>query len=96
MTIFTFCRDQVLADGPLSLEEPTERAVAAGVTRSQQPMSTVRSTISHRLIALPGERWASALPLLEGRVLTTRSFGTRGPDDARDGNRSGFDLGLLS
>jgi hypothetical protein len=45
MTIATFCRDELLAHGPLTLDELTDRAVRAGVTRSTTPRSSVGSAI---------------------------------------------------
>lgn len=99
MTIFQFCRDQLVTDGPLSLAELTRRAVDAGVTRSRPPHSSVRTALAYRAIQLPDQRWASPLWLLEGRVLTTRSFG-QSPQYDEDGYHEGpadevYDLGLL-
>jgi hypothetical protein len=99
MTIVSFCRDQLLTDGPLPLDELTRRAVNAGVTRSSQPASSVRSALRNRAVQLPDQRWASPLWLLEGRVLTTHSFGQPLQYD-EDGYRHGpdhheSDLGLL-
>lgn len=72
MTISTFCRDQLLAQGPLSLETLTDLAVDAGKTTAQHPVSAVRSAIAYKEVLLADGRWATPLWLLEGRILTAR------------------------
>ncbi|MCW2547386.1 MAG: hypothetical protein JWN96_1846, partial [Mycobacterium sp.] len=74
MTIASFCRDQLFEQGPLTIEELTERVVAAGLTRSRSPLSTVQSAITHVEVKLADGRWASPLWLLQGRWLTTTGF----------------------
>ena len=82
MTIASFCHYLLLEQGPLSLEALADAALAAGVTRSSKPQLAVRQALLDRAASLPGERWAAATRMLEGRVLTTRTF-------------SSYDLGLL-
>lgn len=98
MTITTYCLEQLLADGPLALDELTRRAVEERVTTSKVPSSSVRSALANAAILLPDQRWDSPRRLLEGRMLTTRSFGHDQYDD--DGftlpNHSAADLGLLT
>jgi hypothetical protein len=74
MTIASFCRDELLAHGPLTLDELTTRAVAAEVTRSANPTSSVRQAIQYGELELADGRWATPLQLLEGRCLTTPSL----------------------
>lgn len=82
MTIASFCHYLLLEQGPLSLEALADAASAVGVTTSSKPQLAVRQALRDRAAALPGERWAAAIRMLEGRVLTTRTF-------------SSYDLGLL-
>jgi hypothetical protein len=94
MTIATFCRDELLAHGPLTLDELTDRAVQAGVTRSATPRSTVSSAIRYRELELTDGRLVTPLWLLEGRCLTTPALGVSDwccdPSDT-----SSQDLGVL-
>lgn len=53
MTIASFCRDELLAHGPLTLDDLAARAVTAGVTRAANPTSTVRQAIQYDEL----ERW---------------------------------------
>jgi hypothetical protein len=94
MTIATFCRDQLLAHGPLTADDLGQRAAAAGVTRAASPRSAVMSTMHGREIQLPDDRYVTPLWLLEGRCLTTPALGL--PEwscDPRDTSQQ--DLGLL-
>ena len=94
MTIATFCRDELLAHGPLTLDDLAARASHAGVTRSSDPRAAVRQAMHHRELELDHERWVTPLWLLEGRCLTTPALGI--PEwtcDPRD--TSQYDLGLL-
>lgn len=94
MTIATFCRDELLASGPLTLDELAARALRAGVTRSSDPRAAVRRAMQHRELELAGERWVTPLWLLEGRCLTTPALGIREwTCDPRDTSEQ--DLGLL-
>lgn len=72
MTISSFCRDQLLARGPLPLQTLADLAVAAGVTSARDPVAAVRGVISYRQVQLADGRWATPMWLLEGRVLTAR------------------------
>lgn len=83
MTIAAFCRDQLLAHGPLTLDELADRATQAGKTRSLNPRSSVASAIRSRELELADGRWVSPLWLLEGRCLTTPWFG-RGKSEIWD------------
>lgn len=94
MTIATFCRDELLAHGPLTLDELADRAASAGVTQALNPRGTVGSAIRQRELELSDGRWVTPLWLLEGRCLTTPALGI--PEwtcDPRD--TSQYDLGLL-
>jgi len=91
MTISSFCQSQLLTDGPLSSDELTARAVAAGVTRARNPEMSVLSAIRHRELQLLDGRWVTPLALLEGRCLTTAAF--RRPYGAWD--EPDADLALL-
>jgi hypothetical protein len=91
MTIASFCRDQLLAHGPLTLDELGTRASRAGVTASSDPRNAVRSAMKHREVELHGERMVTPLWLLEGRCLTTRNLDLSGEGD----DRRSYDLGLL-
>jgi hypothetical protein len=70
MTISAFCRDQLLAHGPLPLETLAELAAGAGTTTARDPASAVRSAIAYKEVLLADGRWATPLWLLEGRILT--------------------------
>lgn len=72
MTISSFCRDLLLARGPLPLETLAERAAAAGATTARDPAAAVRSALAYREVQLSDRRWATPLWLLEGRILTAR------------------------
>lgn len=74
MTISSFCRDQLLAHGPLPLPVLADRAAQAGVTTAQDPLASVRSAIAYKEVLLADGRWATPLWLLEGRILTTSSL----------------------
>jgi hypothetical protein len=94
MTIATFCRDELLAHGPLTLDELAGRASRAGVTQALNPRGSVGSAIRHREVELSDGRWVTPLWLLEGRCLTTPALGI--PEwtcDPRDTSR--YDLGLI-
>ena len=87
MTIASFCRDELLASGPLSLDDLVTRAVDAGVTRALNPHSSVLNAIRSDEIELLDGRWTTPLWLLEGRCLTaarlphvTRWYGEKDPD----------------
>jgi hypothetical protein len=91
MTIASFCRDQLLAFGPLSLDELTSRALAAGVTRARNPQAALMSALRYQEVELLDGRWVTPAWLLDGRYLTTAGAGTshRGWFDGD------LDLGLL-
>lgn len=72
MTIASFCRDQLLARGPLPLQELADLAAAAGTTTARDPVAAVRNAIDYREVQLAGGQWATPLWLLEGRILTAR------------------------
>lgn len=72
MTISSFCRDLLLARGPLPLQALSDLAVAAGATSARDPVAAVRGVISSKEVQLADGRWATPLWLLEGRVLTVR------------------------
>jgi hypothetical protein len=73
MTIATYCREQLLTHGPLSLDDLTDRAVEAGVTRAKNPHASVSSALRQEIQLLDG-RWVTPLWLLEGRCLTAASL----------------------
>jgi hypothetical protein len=72
MTISSFCRDQLLAHGPLPLQTLADLAAHAGKTTARDPAAAVRNAIAYKEIQLADDRWATPLWLLEGRVLTAR------------------------
>lgn len=72
MTIASFCRDQLLACGPLALDVLAERAAVAGVTAARDPAAAVRSALAYKEVLLNDGRWATPMGLLEGRILTAR------------------------
>jgi hypothetical protein len=72
MTISSFCRDQLLAHGPLPLQTLAELAADAGKTTARDPAAAVRTAIAYKEIQLTDDRWATPLWLLEGRILTSR------------------------
>lgn len=74
MTISSFCHAELLAHGPLSTDDLAARAVAAGVTRSRTPHTTVTSALRGKAVELPGRRWVAPAQLLEGRCLTVTSL----------------------
>lgn len=71
MTISSFCRDQLLAHGPLPLQVLVDRTAHAGVTTARDPVAAVRGAIAGKEVLLADGRWATPLWLLEGRILTT-------------------------
>jgi hypothetical protein len=72
MTIASFCREQLLAHGPLSLDDLVTRAVDAGITRAQNPHASLLSVIRYREMQLLDDRWVTPWWLLEGRCLTAK------------------------
>lgn len=72
MTISAFCRDQLLAQGPLSLETLADLAAGAGRTTARDPAASVRSALASKEVLLADGRWATPLWLLEGRIVTAR------------------------
>lgn len=90
MTISAFCRDQLLAQGPLGLETLAHLAADAGKTTVRNPACAVRSAISYKEVLLADGRWATPLWLLEGRILTARrlplveGWADLGPGDEDD------------
>lgn len=91
MTIASFCREQLLGHGTLSLDELTDLAVNAGVTRARNPQLSVLAAIRPNEIELLDGRWTTALWLLEGRCLTA----TQLPYRTAWYVEIGADLGLL-
>ena len=75
MTIASHCLDLLSLRSPRSLEELTEAAVVAGLTRSQNPQASVSNALySHKLEAplLPDGRYGYTLHILENCWITTR------------------------
>ena len=70
MTISSFCRDQLLAHGPLPLQTLADLAADAGKTTARDPAAAVRTALAYKEIQLADDRWATPLWLLEGRILT--------------------------
>jgi hypothetical protein len=91
MTIASFCREQLLANGPLSLDDLTARAVDAGVTRAKNPHASVATVLRYAEVELLDGRWVTGLWLLEGRCLTATSL----PYPRRWYAELDADLGLL-
>lgn len=91
MTIASFCRDQLLAHGPLSLDDLVTRAVPAGVTKALNPHASLLTVLRQHEIQLVDDRWVTALWLLEGRCLTAREL----PELWTYYSRHDPDLGLL-
>jgi hypothetical protein len=91
MTIASYCLSLLSQRSPQTLEELTDACVAAGVTRSRTPLTSVKQALAgHGDVApeLPGGRYAYSRHLLDGRWFTTR---------CHDGRRlsPSFDLRLL-
>lgn len=76
MPISSFCRDQLLAQGPLPLQTLADLAADAGKTTARDPAIAVRSALAHKEIQLADDRWATPLWLLEGRILTVHRLPT--------------------
>ncbi len=91
MTIATFCRDELLAHGPLTLDDLVARAVQAGVTKALNPHASLLPVLRQHEIQLVDDRWVTALWLLEGRCLTVREL----PELWTYYSRQDADLGLL-
>jgi hypothetical protein len=91
MTIHSFCHAELLAHGPLSSDELTARAVAAGVTRARDPLQSVLSAVRHVELQLLDGRWVTPLWLLEGRCLTATEL----PWPLAWSTEPDADLGLL-
>lgn len=72
--IVAFCSDLITATGPLPADELGERVLAAGLTKSSNPVSVIRSALrqSPILVHLPDGRYDSARRLLDGVALTHR------------------------
>lgn len=91
MTIASYCLSLLSQRSPQTLEELTDACVAAGVTRSRTPLTSVKQALAcHGDAApeIPGGRYAFSRHLLDGRWFTTR---------CHDGRRlsPSFDLRLL-
>ena len=93
MSIASFCRDELLAYGPLTADDLGERAAAAGVTRAASPRNAVLSAMRGREVELSDGRWVSPLYVLEGRCLTTPLLPLMTSDVPHDSNEE--DLALL-
>lgn len=96
MTISSFCQQELLTHGPLTVDELTDRAVDAGVTRARNPKYAVHNEVRYRQVELLDGRWVTPLWLMEGRHLTTPRVRARsiGYYDDVPGTTD-HDLGLL-
>lgn len=98
MSISSFCRDQLLARGPLPLQTLTELAVEAGTTTARDPAAAVRGAIGYKEVQLADGLWATPMWLLEGRILTVRRLPVdedgAGPD-LDDGDDALLDASLF-
>lgn len=91
MTIASYCLSLLNQRSPQTLEELTDACVAAGVTRSRTPLTSVKQALAchgDEAPEIPGGRYAYSRHLLDGRWFTTR---------CHDGRRlsPSFDLRLL-
>ena len=79
--IVAFCSDLITASGPLPVDELGQRVLAAGLTKSSNPVTTIRSALrqSPIMVLLPDGRFDSARRLLDGAALTHRvRYATKG------------------
>jgi len=78
--IVAFCSDLITAAGPQPTDELARRVTAAGLTRSTNPVTTVRTALrqSPIMVHLPDGRFDSARRMLDGAALTHRvRYGTK-------------------
>jgi hypothetical protein len=79
--IVVFCSDLINASGPLPAEELGQEVRAAGLTKSANPVATIRTALrqSPIMVQLPDGRFDSARRMLDGAALTHRvRFATKG------------------
>jgi hypothetical protein len=79
--IVVFCSDLINTSGPLPAEELGQRVRAAGLTKSINPVTTIRTALrqSPIMVQLPDGRFDSARRMLDGVALTHRvRFATKG------------------
>jgi hypothetical protein len=79
--IVSFCSDLIAASGPLPADDLGQRVRAAGLTKSANPVTTIRAALrqSPVMVHLPDGRFDSAKRMLDGAALTHRvRYATRG------------------
>lgn len=79
--IVSFCSDLIAASGPLPADDLGPRVRAAGLTKSANPVTTIRAALrqSPVMVHLPDGRFDSARRMLNGAALTHRvRYATKG------------------
>jgi hypothetical protein len=79
--IVSFCSDLIAACGPLPADDLGPRVRAAGLTKSTNPVNTIRTALrqSPVMVHLPDGRFDSAKRMLDGAALTHRvRYATKG------------------
>jgi hypothetical protein len=79
--IVSFCSDLIAASGPLPADDLGPRVRAAGLTKSANPVTTIRAALrqSPVMVHLPDGRFDSAKRMLDGAALTHRvRYATKG------------------
>jgi hypothetical protein len=79
--IVIFCSDLINDAGPMAPDDLGRRVLAAGLTKSVNPVNTIRTALrqSPVMVQLPDGRFDSARRMLDGVALTHRvRFATRG------------------
>ncbi|WBQ07869.1 hypothetical protein [Kribbella sp. CA-293567] len=79
--IATFCGRQINASGPLTPDDLAPSVLAAGLTRSSNPATSIRAALrqSPVMVQLPDGRFDHARRMLDGAALTHRvRFATKG------------------
>ncbi|HEY0475051.1 MAG TPA: hypothetical protein VGD34_25455 [Kribbella sp.] len=79
--IVVYCSDLINASGPLPAEELGQQVRAVGLTKSANPVATIRTALrqSPIMLQLPDGRFDSARRMLDGVALTHRvRFATKG------------------
>lgn len=93
--IVTFCADQINSSGPLTPDDLAPHVRAAGLTKSSNPASAVRTALrqSPVMVQLPDGRFDSARRMLDGAALTHR---VRYPTKGRQVLYAGPELAMLN
>ena len=92
--IVTYCSDEINSAGPLTPDELGPKVLAAGLTKSTNPATAIRTALrqSPVMLHLPDGRFDSARRMLDGAALTHR---VRSPTRGRQVLFTGPELALL-